>query len=478
MARLTIWDIALGAHAANLPTHEFMEFACGSNGGPPLRPLSGFVDFAQCSPEASGLYEVQFRYDDEDEYWAWAHRAEFQYELVAGTKDSGYAVIVSVLFNAAGIVHGLRMVSDPRVVPIELRERSHDLRNYLLVRFDPVGWTCEDLPIDEGFKPLVGPLINQKCAKTHGGTKNVEVITHHFRKPGQFYRDPITNVITEGQFESSVHVEIVRNSPVDAPGDPARPDQAEAADLVALRLPQHQGQVPEDVAAFLRGETLDCPGCDLTGAVLKRVDLSGANLAGALLVGANLHNARLRGANLQGADLTGANLNRVRAERANFSNAIMTGTMGFASHFDGADLSGARMEDTRYGNAKLIGTNLAGAIIVNADFYGIRAAFADFTGAKLERVVLAYGRMSRAILTQADVLDSTFASTNLIGADLSNAKLIRTDFINAQLNEANLAGANLTESRLLSANVAGADMAGVVFSQTIMMNGDIRTDGE
>lgn len=469
-----IWDILLGVHAADLPAGAFIQHACGSDGGPPLRFISGFADYHLCTPEPDGLYEVQFRYDDEEEYWALANRFDFQYQL-SGTKENGYAVIVSALFNGDGIVHGTRMWSDPRV-DNEVRERVFDLRNYLLVRFDPQGWECEDFPVDERYKPLAGVLINQNCTQTYRGTQVVEVTTHHFRKPGQFFRDPITNVITEGQFESSVRFELVRNVPVDAPGDRARPDRPGPADPVALRLPEHEGPVPKDVAAFLRNETGDCPGCDLTGAVLKRMDLSGADLSGAILVDANLHDARLGGANLEGADLTRANLNKVRAQRANLRNATLTGAMGFASHFDGADLSGARMEKVKFGNAILNLANLSGTVLVEADLYGVRAPRADFTGARLERVMIAWSRLSGTTFRGADVYESSFAEANLIGADMSGASLVRTDFKSAQMNEANLAGVDFTEARLLSANVTGADMTGVVFNQTIMMDGYVRTD--
>jgi uncharacterized protein YjbI with pentapeptide repeats len=472
--QLRIWDIPLGTHAADFSTDEFIEYACGSDGGPPLRFISGFADYHLCIPEPDGLYEVHFRYDDEQEYWALANRFDFQYHL-SGTKENGHAVIVSALFNGDGVVHGARIWSDPRVTN-ELRERVFDLRNYMLARFDPPEWECEDLPVDERYLPIAGRLINQRCTQTYRGTQFIEVTTHHFRKPGQFFRDPITNVITEGQFESTVRFELVRNTPVDAPGALARPDRAGEADPVALRLPEYLGQVPENVAAFLRGETLDCPGCDLTGAVLKRMDLAGANLAGAILVDANLHNASLGGANLEGADLTGANLNRVRAERANFSNAILTGAMGFAAHFDGADLSGARLEEVKFGNAILNLANLSGAVLLEADMFGVRAPMADFTGARLERVMFALSRLSGTTFRGADVYECSFAEANLIGADMNGASLVRTDFQFAQMNDANLAGVDFTGARLLSANVTGADMTDVVFNETVMMNGDIRTD--
>src|SRR4030088_3859579 len=72
----------------------------------------------------------------------------------------------------------------------------------------------------------------------------------------------------------------------------------------------------QDVAAFLAGRSKDCPGCDLSGAKLKRRDLTGANLAGANLSEASLHRSLLRGADLAGADLTRANLNKTPLPQA------------------------------------------------------------------------------------------------------------------------------------------------------------------
>lgn len=92
-----------------------------------------------------------------------------------------------------------------------------------------------------------------------------------------------------------------------------------------------------------------CPGCDLAGVVLTRVNLSGANLEGANLAGAkfylaDLSAANLKGANLQGAafggadlagaDLTGANLTGAILEGAYLSGAITDGIITNASSGD------------------------------------------------------------------------------------------------------------------------------------------------
>ena len=56
-------------------------------------------------------------------------------------------------------------------------------------------------------------------------------------------------------------------------------------------------------AAFLAGETLDCPGCNLAGVSLKRRNLAGADLSGANLQEASLHKANLRGPICRGPTL-------------------------------------------------------------------------------------------------------------------------------------------------------------------------------
>jgi uncharacterized protein YjbI with pentapeptide repeats len=87
-------------------------------------------------------------------------------------------------------------------------------------------------------------------------------------------------------------------------------------------------------------KTKACPGCDLKGAVLERMDLSNANLQGADLTGAklflsNLSDANLRNTHLEkavfgGADLAGADLRGANLNGADLSTAYIAG-----AKFDG-----------------------------------------------------------------------------------------------------------------------------------------------
>src|ERR1700680_5262993 len=58
-----IWDVQLGTPVGELPEEEFVDPACGTNGGPPGLRIGGFEQFERCRAEASGLREVSFRYD-------------------------------------------------------------------------------------------------------------------------------------------------------------------------------------------------------------------------------------------------------------------------------------------------------------------------------------------------------------------------------------------------------------------------------
>ena len=111
--RSEIWDLKLGAMVAALPD-AFTDYACGTNGGPPSMGLSGWQDYRRCRPDAEGLREVYFRYDDELEYWAKANNFATEIKKYSGTKLFDFPVVLSARFDDAGRMVGIRIVSDPR----------------------------------------------------------------------------------------------------------------------------------------------------------------------------------------------------------------------------------------------------------------------------------------------------------------------------------------------------------------------------
>jgi hypothetical protein len=200
-----IHGLRLGLDAHRMSVDGFGEFACGSNGGPPRAALDGFADFARCRPEASGLREVYLRFDDEEEYTGKAIDDD-QYTRRIGTRVAGHPVILSVLFDPAGILRGIRFVTDPRAAPNE-RRMAHLLRMAAINRYGSVGWTCIDQPPAAGETAVGGIFIKQQCRKATP-ERDLTVEAHFLRKPGQSETDPATGEYRPGQYESWTRVEL------------------------------------------------------------------------------------------------------------------------------------------------------------------------------------------------------------------------------------------------------------------------------
>ncbi len=423
----SVWDLRLGEHALDLPTRPFTGFACGTNGGPPSRPVAGWSAFADCPAEAgTGLHEITFVYDDEPEYFARAHRQAAQTAIYAGTTIYAVPIIPSALFDDDGFMVGLRIVTDPRV-DLATRDQAAGLSNFLMARFGSDGWDCTDLARGPREGEYRGLFIKRRCQRDDPDAAPARqrlIETHYFRKAGQSAVDPAENVATSGQFESLTRYEETLAAPI--------ADRAARLAAIAAR--------PAPAPDALAARALDCPGCDLSGADLKRARLAGAKLAGANLAGANLHGADLSGADLTGAILDRANLNRALLPRARLAGASLQRTMLYDARLDGADFKGADLRNVMAGASRA----------TRADFTDARLSRADFTAARLNNAVLAGADFTDSVLDDAD-----FGRADLTGAWFTGARLWR-----ANLAEAKAAGAGFTSADLLGANLRGTDLAG------------------
>jgi hypothetical protein len=203
-----IWDIKLGTPVAALPLDQFVDPACGTNGGPPSRVLAKIADFALCPPDkATGLHEVWFRYDDELEYIARARRSEIMVRLYQANVLGGQPIITSLLIDDAGLVEGYRIVNDPRVAG-STRIEAYGLVELFKGMVAP-GLDCTDLPPAEGERPVEDLFVKQSCeTKAAGQVTRIEA--RHYYKPGQFLVNPNDNRITQNEFESSARLEVFR----------------------------------------------------------------------------------------------------------------------------------------------------------------------------------------------------------------------------------------------------------------------------
>ena len=204
--RPDIWDMELGGDVSQIPRLLFQDYACGTNGGPAARPLFSFADFDRCEPEGSGLHEVQFRYDDEQEFIARAFEAEGWIERLEGTRPFGAPSIISALIDDNGILQGLRIVTDDRVTD-EQRSAAYTYRFQYKNRYGLDGWQCTEMPPDEDRTPVGDRFVDERCTKQLEGL-NLSVEASYYRRPGQATIDPVTRRVTEGQFISKARLEV------------------------------------------------------------------------------------------------------------------------------------------------------------------------------------------------------------------------------------------------------------------------------
>lgn len=214
----SIWDVVLGQPVTQVPDAKVAEIACGTAGGPPGQALASFRDFASCLPEPSGLFEVQFIYDDEQDYIARALEVEYQF-LRGGTSVYAHPVIVSVLVDPAGIVQGRRIVTDDRITDLA-RRTAFTLINNFKAQFADWSLACSDIPMQEGELPVGDEFVHQICeGEAPDGLSRVAIESSYLRKKGQLALNQETQQVNIGYFESQTRFEEVLSpySPAVAP---------------------------------------------------------------------------------------------------------------------------------------------------------------------------------------------------------------------------------------------------------------------
>ena len=205
-----IWDVVFGTPVAALPLDQFVDTACGTNGGPPARVLRSFAEFAQCARErTTGLHEVWFRYDDEMEYVARARRSDIMIRQYQANSIAGQPIITSLLIDDAGLVQGYRIVNDPRV-EANTRLAAFGLAD-LFKGIAGLGLNCTNLPLAEGERPIDDWYAKEVCEKNADG-RTYRIESRRYYKAGQYAVDPNENRPTENLFESSSRIEVYKST--------------------------------------------------------------------------------------------------------------------------------------------------------------------------------------------------------------------------------------------------------------------------
>lgn len=452
----SVWDLELGAHATELARDPFIDFACGTNGGPPSLPILDWRDYATCRPEPETSYhEVYFEYDNELELWARANGLLTQAALYEFTSVNSVPVTASALFDPNGFMVGLRLVTDPRSIDFADDDGANlaiSLGGFLRARYADAEWDCADLPRNEGEQAVAGRFEKRACSAETEDGRDVYLETHHYRRPGQLVIDAIGNRVTQGEFWSETRFEMTLSRGV--------PDVEERLAEVEAAL----AAAGPDERAELVLRALDCPGCDLSGVDLKRATLVGANLAGADLTGANLHEAMLRGADLSGAVLDDANLNGANLIQAQLVGASLKGAMMFEARFDGGNLNSADFTQARAGNVQIAGADLTDAVLLAVDLRGSRLNDSVFNGADMRFSWFHDAQLIRADLTGARLSDTIMVAANLSRADLTEADLYNAILTSADFRFANLTGADLSYTRLTYALMTDTVTTGAIWT--------------
>ena len=148
--------LRVGMRVAELPAVGYVDLACGSHGGAPGLALAGWAEFARCRPNAAGLHEVTFAY-------AKSPLAELG-DRWEGTKVAGHPVIPSLLIDDAGVVEGIRIVTDPDA-RMYLKKKAFLLGIRVMGRYGRDGWTCTEAEPADGRTPVGGLFIDRHCEK-------------------------------------------------------------------------------------------------------------------------------------------------------------------------------------------------------------------------------------------------------------------------------------------------------------------------
>lgn len=212
-SRARIFGVELGSTVNALPADQWVEPACGTNGGPPSLRLERFEDFGRCPVEAAtGLREIWFIYDDEWEYVARAYRDPVEIKSYSANVFYGQPIITSLLVDDGGLVQGYRVVTDPRA-PTAERLTAYQLHATFKTLFNGARWRCVALAREEREDPVEGVFLKEDCVMALG-ERLIRLEGRHLRKAGQadFAIPP------EGYFDSSARLEVYNLDAVrDAP---------------------------------------------------------------------------------------------------------------------------------------------------------------------------------------------------------------------------------------------------------------------
>jgi hypothetical protein len=181
-------DFRVGMDVADLPATGYTGLVCRLE---PQVELTSWKDFTRCGPDGAGLRQVAVRYDDDANPLA---RMNDKWE---GTKVGGHPVELTLLIGDDGILHALRIVTDPKARP-HLRKKAFLLAHQVKLHYGEEGWVCANEPPGDGETEVGGRFVKARCEKAAEGRLLV-LDQHLYRKAGQAPPDFYSEVRLEVQ---------------------------------------------------------------------------------------------------------------------------------------------------------------------------------------------------------------------------------------------------------------------------------------
>ena len=182
-----IRDLRAGMAVDELPATGYVGLACRRA---PDVALASWRDFVRCPSDPGGLHEVRARYDDEDNPLAQMN------DKWEGTKVAGHPVELTLLIGDDNVVHGLRIVTDPKA-RLYLKKKAFLLAHQVKLHYGEEGWSCSEEPPASGESAVGGRFVKSRCEKI-ADHRRLVLDQQLYRRAGQSPPD----------FESQVQLEI------------------------------------------------------------------------------------------------------------------------------------------------------------------------------------------------------------------------------------------------------------------------------
>jgi hypothetical protein len=172
-----IRTLKVGVPVNELSTAGYLGFACVDEQWTRGEALESWAEFEHCPADAAGLHEVAFEYDDSYQEWAPVN------DDWEGTKIAGHPVLLSLLIDDAGMVQGIRAVTDPES-RMYMKKKAFLLGIRVMGRYGRDGWSCSDRPGVAGRSAVGGMYIDRHCEKDLGD-RRILLDTALYRDVGQ-----------------------------------------------------------------------------------------------------------------------------------------------------------------------------------------------------------------------------------------------------------------------------------------------------